>query len=79
MNANKIKLTNTSKKSFKLVIEPWGDEYVVHGETTVEVVADDDVDSKFELEVGDGIFIVHGWGNDMWVCCEGKKIEPFSS
>ena len=62
----------------KLTIEPWGDEYKVPEKTKVDVFSNQKNAGKIEVEVGDGFVVVHGWGNDMWVCCGGEKIEPFT-
>ena len=74
-----MNLINGSKKTMKLILEPWAREYKIRPDETVQILARGKNESLIEVEYNDdGNLTVYGWSDDMRIMRDGEELEPFA-
>ena len=71
-----ILVTNVLGKPVLFHLEPWGEQFEMESGATFSVVAEADVDGKFEVEHLEGEIIVWAWPSAVVkVFCAGEEVD----
>ena len=57
-----------------LILEPWGGEYDIDPQDSLELVIDGKLDSRLEIEIQDGVVTITSDGPDLAITRDGKPV-----
>jgi hypothetical protein len=67
-----LAVRNSASASLTVVLEPWGDQYVLAPDAAMSLAADGPAPGRLEVEVGSGRLLIYGWtGSVIEVDSEG--------
>lgn len=70
-----VQITNSSKDSKLLILEPWAEEFELLSSKTFEFVGESEKKGKFEVEFTEDAIIVFGWeSSTVKIFCDGEEI-----
>lgn len=75
-----VQITNSSKDSKLLILEPWAEEFELFAGKTFEFFGEGEKEGKFEVEFTEDAIIVFAWESSMVkIFCDGEEINNGAS
>jgi hypothetical protein len=75
-----VQITNSTKESKMLILEPWAEEFEMLSGDTFEFVGEGEKEGKFEIEFSENAIIVFGWeSSTVKIFCDGNEINNGAS
>jgi len=70
-----IQITNSSKDSRWLILEPWAEEFELLAGKSFEFLGEGETEGRFDVEFNEDAIIVFGWeSSTVKIFCDGEEI-----